>query len=43
VAAALAAAVHGYASMLDGDGPVPPTALSANVRAVLRRLPGGAP
>ena len=37
VAAALAVAVHGYASRLEGLGPVPPTALSANVRTVLRR------
>ncbi|HST72498.1 MAG TPA: NAD(P)H-hydrate epimerase [Kocuria rosea] len=36
VAAALAVAVHGYASRADGLGPVPPTALSAAVRSVLR-------
>ncbi|MEX5295135.1 NAD(P)H-hydrate epimerase [Kocuria sp. CPCC 205268] len=36
VAAALAVAVHGYASRLEGLGPVPPTVLSANVRTVLR-------
>lgn len=36
VAAALAVAVHGYASTVDGSGPVPPTVLSANLRAVLR-------
>jgi NAD(P)H-hydrate repair Nnr-like enzyme with NAD(P)H-hydrate dehydratase domain len=36
VAAALAVAVHGYASRLDGCGPVPPTALSPAVRTVLR-------
>ncbi|MFI7584748.1 NAD(P)H-hydrate epimerase [Kocuria sp. M1N1S27] len=36
VAAALAVAVHGWASRLEGLGPVPPTALSANVRTVLR-------
>ncbi|GGG51267.1 bifunctional NAD(P)H-hydrate repair enzyme [Kocuria dechangensis] len=39
VAAALAVAVHGYASRADGLGPVPPTALSAAVRSVLRLAP----
>ncbi|MUN62368.1 NAD(P)H-hydrate epimerase [Kocuria sediminis] len=39
VAAALAVAVHGYASRLDGLGPVPPTVLSGNVRRVLRSRP----
>ncbi|MFI7481424.1 NAD(P)H-hydrate epimerase [Kocuria sp. M1R5S2] len=37
VAAALAVAVHGYASTVEGTGPVPPTVLSGNVRKVLRR------
>jgi NAD(P)H-hydrate repair Nnr-like enzyme with NAD(P)H-hydrate dehydratase domain len=36
VAAALAVAVHGYASRLDGLWPVPPTVLAGNVRRVLR-------
>lgn len=35
-AAALGAGVHALASRVDGDGPVPPTVLAANVRRVLR-------
>ena len=42
VAAALAVAVHGYASRLDGLGPVPPTVLAGNVRRVLRSGPRSA-
>ncbi len=36
-AAALGAGVHALASRVDGDGPVPPTVLAANVRTVLRK------
>lgn len=39
-AAALGASVHALASHVDGDGPVPPTVLAANVRRVLRRSGG---
>lgn len=35
-AAALGAGVHALASRVDGEGPVPPTVLAANVRKVLR-------
>lgn len=36
-AAALGAGVHALASRVDGEGPVPPTVLAANVRTVLLR------
>ena len=36
-AAALGAGVHALASRVDGEGPVPPTVLAANVRTVLRQ------
>ncbi|WP_223286281.1 NAD(P)H-hydrate dehydratase [Kocuria atrinae] len=36
-AVALGAGVHALASRVDGEGPVPPTVLAANVRTVLRK------